>query len=62
MLLFGKRAEAVIASVNPTGLNVNDMPKILFNISFTDDMRRKRHASFKKIVGLVDATDDSNNI
>ena len=62
MLLFGKRAEAVIASVNQTGLNVNDMPKILFNISFTDDMRRQRRASFKKIVGLVDVTDDSNNI
>jgi len=54
MLLFGKRTEAVIESVNHTGLTLNDMPQILFNISFTDDMRRQRHASFKKTVGMVD--------
>jgi hypothetical protein len=33
MLLFGKRAEAVIESCKPDRLNVNDMPQILFNIS-----------------------------
>lgn len=54
MLLFGKQAEAVIESVNQTGLTVNDMPQILFSVSFTDDMRTQRRASFKKIVGLVD--------
>lgn len=54
LLLFGKKATAVVQHAEQTGTYINEQPQIRYILKFTDDKGKEHVVTFKKIVSLME--------